>query len=168
MKRIPLTQGKFALVDDEDFEWLKQWKWQAYKARRGHLWYAKHSINLGNGRFKKVAMQQLITGAVYPNIADHKDHDGLNNQRYNLRVCNYRQNAQHSRIAAGTATGLKGVRFRKRNSTFEVYITKPARKGNSPRIYLGGFKCPTEAGRAYDAAAKKYFGEYAALNFPDD
>lgn len=91
MKLIPLTQGKFALVDDEYYEYLHQWKWCAH--RQKHTFYAVRNI-VSNGKKKTHAMHRelLNSGILY---IDHKDGNGLNNQRDNLRIASRGQNAMN-------------------------------------------------------------------------
>jgi hypothetical protein len=153
MKEIPLTQGLVALVDDNDFEELSKFKWHAKKDR--NTYYANRTI----GR-KTVKMHRVILGlnSRYQQ-GDHKDGDGLNNQRHNLRVVTRRRNGANRRKHATCSSKFKGV-----------YLDKGkwrARLGlNKKKIELGYFVDETCAAKAYDVAAKQHFGEYACLNFP--
>lgn len=113
MKRIALTQGKFALVDDEDFERLNQFKWYANKSRQ--VWYARRAIYV-NGKQIMLRMHQEIIGKRQGFIADHKDGDGLNNQRTNLRHVTRRQNCQnlHNRSRSSKYPGVYWQRINKK------------------------------------------------------
>lgn len=155
MKLIPLTQGKFAMVDDEDFEELSQYRWHAEKA--GMTWYAARSIAAGPGRWRPLRMHVALTGY---RETDHVDGDGLNNQRNNLRDATRAQNSNNTR-AKGGASPFKGVSRKSGSTRWRATIAI----GGVQR-YLRSFLTEEEAARSYDAAARKAFGPYATLNFP--
>jgi hypothetical protein len=93
-------------------------------------------------------------------LVDHKDNNGLNNQKYNLRVCTQWQNLRNSTRRSNNTSGFKGVsRFRNK------WISRI--RTDEGRICLGTFNTPEEAAIAYDEAALKYHGEFANLNFPE-
>lgn len=158
MKEIQLTQGKIALVDDDIFDYINQWKWCA--AKDNYTWYAMRTIGLRP--FKTtVAMHRIITKAQDEYEVDHRDGDGLNNQMYNLRVCTSSQNQMNKRVQKNNTSGFKGV--------FESGKRwQAAIKVANKRTYLGSFVTPEEAARAYDKAAKELHGEFAYLNFPNE
>ena len=157
MKEIKLTQGLVTLVDDEDFDWLSQWKWLAYK---GHstFYAARHPEGPHKGR-KLVFMHRQILNCTDDEQGDHEDHNGLNNQRYNLRSCTHTQNL-FNKIPRGKSKYL-GVEVRKSGS-FHARI-----RIDKKRVFLGAFKTEEEAAHAYDKVAKIYHGEFANLNFKD-
>lgn len=100
MKTIPLTRGKYALVDDGDFEYLNQWKWHAQFIKG--IWYACRGVRQPKiaigipGKVVRILMHRVITGATGRwEIVDHIDHDGLNNQRHNLRIVTNSQNLRN-------------------------------------------------------------------------
>jgi hypothetical protein len=180
MRRILLTQGKFAIVDDADYEWLNQWTWRAqHRYHSNNVWYAVRQVrlsSLSNGNKRKFyAMHRIIMGLDGSKLTvDHIDGDGLNNQRVNLRICTLQQNLQNQRRAWNkTGSSYKGVFFIKRNYHGH-YCKKEADRlkyraiiwCGGKHITLGSYKTEIEAALAYDAAALKYFGEYARLNFP--
>lgn len=155
MKKIPLTQSKFALVDDADHDWLSQWKWcyhgggYALRSRDGKL------------------MHRLILDAHKGQQVDHANRNGLDNRRENLRFCDHSQNAANSRLATSNTSGYRGV--------IRHWPPEWRRKGYSPSwtariqvhkkvISLGYYKSPESAAMAYNEAARKYFGQFAYLN----
>jgi hypothetical protein len=146
MKEIILTQGKVALVDDEDYKWLNKYKWCAHKNKR--YWYAKRN----SGR---IFMHREIMKTPIDLMVDHKDTNGLNNQRYNLRNCTNRQNLQNGRSNSTN----KGTTFDKVNNKFLAQIRVGGRQ-----IKLGRFITEKEAALAYNNAAIILHGEFANLN----
>lgn len=155
MKTISLTQGQVALVDDEDFEELNNFTWHAHR-RKGYTFYAVRWVAGGQG--SRIKMHQQILRMPY---VDHKDGDGLNNQRSNLRGCNHSQNLMNQRAQAGRSSQYKGVYHYRTNRAhpWAAYITV-----NKRRIYLGYHSTEKDAARAYNAKAVELFGEFARLN----
>lgn len=161
MKFIPLTQGKFAMVDDVWFDYLNQWKW-CYHKSRGDNGYAERG-QWKDGKLDHIKMHRVVMGCkpYDGKEVDHRDDDGLNNQQYNLRVATDIQNSQNRRRQPNNTSGYKGVHFQKSNQKWVAYIGV-----NKKRIYLGLFTSKVKAARAYDAKALECFGEFAQLNFP--
>jgi hypothetical protein len=160
MKTIPLTQGQFALVDDGDYEWLSQWNWYAqYDPTRYSFSAARHP-GVINGKRSVIWMHRQITG-IEKGIVDHRDRNTLNNQRHNLRGANDVQSGQNRGLRKDSGTGFKGVTTERRYriKKYRAYITV-----NRKKISLGYFREIHDAARAYNAAAKRYFGEFAVMN----
>jgi hypothetical protein len=160
MKEITLTQGKVALVDDSDYDWVNQWKWTALTSL--HTFYAYRWSSGPHTTRTYISMHRLIMGqSDYPHV-DHVDGNGLNNQRNNLRWATHKQNAANRRKSKKNTSGFKGVSWRKDSTKWEAGISL---KGNY--IYLGHHAAAIDAARAYDKAARDLFGEFANLNFPE-
>ena len=161
MKKIPLTQGKVALVDDEDYEWLSRWKWYSLKRRSGIFYVTRNQWNFGTKKSSKICMHRLIMKAVGGEIVDHKDGNGLNNQRYNLRFCTGTQNNANSKLQKNSTSRYKGVTSVKYNRKWQSQI-----QHRYKHIHLGLYNTSEEAARVYDKKAIELFGEFARTNFP--
>jgi len=155
MKTIALTQGKFALVDDVDFERLSQFKWFAWEQEG--VFYALRNSRVGE-RPKRtiIRMHREIFNCAPTEDIDHKDGNGLNNQRWNLRISTNGGNNQNARKRRDNTVGLKGVYFHKQHRKFGAQI-----QSRGERVHLGLFKTPEEAHAAYCAAAAELHGEFA-------
>ena len=161
MKKIKLTQGQFALVDDADYEWLNQWKWHAQYCKYTDSYYAvrKSPTVRGKRRLIRMHRQLLRLSRGDKRQADHINHATLDNRRNNLRGCTLQQNSMNRNPRQNTSSKYKGVYWNKEKRKWQVKIT--AGKKNK---YLGCFNSEIDAARAYNEAAKKYFGEFAHLN----
>lgn len=158
MKTIPLSRGKFAKVDDADYEHLNQWKWH-YSATG----YAVRNTN-GSGKRTSVYMHIEILKPPIGMEGDHRNLDKLDNRRGNLRVCTRRQNVANRAVNKNNVSGYKGVYKEIRGNRKNPFWARI--RVNGKCLYLGFFPTDIEAARAYDEAAKKLFGEFAYLNFP--
>jgi len=150
MREIPLTQGYIAIVDDEDYaRVLTVGSWQAD--------VDPHSVYAVCSRIK---MHRFIAGVTAPSIeVDHRDGNGLNNQKYNLRVCTKRQNAQNRKAIRGKSQ-YKGVTWHVARQEWRANI-----RVNGKQKHLGAFSDERSAALAYDSAARLYFGEFSHCNF---
>lgn len=154
MKIISLTRGKFAIVDDEDYEWLNQWKW--YCDGDG---YAVRNPGPRRNR-TRIYMHRLINKTPDELQTDHINRDRLDNRKANLRNATRQQNNRNKVSAPGSSSRFKGVCWSK---YAKKWISRTRVDGQ--QICLGYFDCELKAGLAYDEFAMKNYGEYARLNF---
>lgn len=166
MKKIPLSKGKaFALVDDEDYEYLSQFTWKLQDASKNgnKRFYASRCVFIGKKKYKYIQMHRDIFGLNDDKsfVVDHIDHDGLNNQRSNLRKCTSSQNNGHRRkMLQKTTSKYKGVFY---NKAINRYCSTVRLTPNSnPKMI--GFKTEAEAAMAYNYFALSIYNEFAILN----
>ncbi len=162
MKLIPLSAKKpcknkgkyFAQVDDEDYNELIKYHWSVCLCKGGP--YATLSTAKG-----KIKMHRLIMQVNDPNILiDHKDRDGLNNKKNNLRVATHKQNQINTTSRKGSTSKYLGVCLPTGTTRWKAGI-----RVSGKWVHLGYFGSESDAARAYDSAAKKYHKEFANLNF---
>ena len=148
MKKIPLTKGKVALVNDEDFPLLSQWKW--FAVQRGRYFHAGRRVQGIDWRWQTVYMHRQIMG--FPECVDHINDNGLDNRRENLRPCTRGQNQYRKR----NGNPNRGIRQDPRTGKWRADIQVNGRKR-----FLGSFLTTSEASSAYWAATLHYFGAFA-------
>jgi len=170
---IKLTQGKIALVDDEDVDLtIKNW----YVRKSGYnqdLWYVSRQLpseRKGRKAQKTLNLHSVIMERILGHpieeykCVDHINHDCLDNRRHNLRLVSFGENQYNRRTNNVAKTSrYKGVDWEKSSSKWKVRI-----QINKRRIFLGRFDSEEDAARAYDKAAKEFFGKFCCLNFPGD
>ncbi len=152
MKTIPLTQGRFALVDDEDYDIASRHTWCAVRVRKTETWYAQTHIGSS-----LVRMHVFLMGQIPGTIIHHHDHNGLNNQKSNLKRTTHQNNMAHSKKRRDNTSGFKGVYWDKVNRKWVAQLG--FNKG-----FIGRFSTILEAAQAYDEAAKNKWGEFALTN----
>ena len=151
-KSIPLTQGKFAIVDDEDYDEIARHKWYYLNG------YAQRHAPRGVTR-----MHRVIAGTPPGMDTDHINGDGLDNRRSNLRVCTHSQNMANRGRDSTNTSGFKGVTWHKECRKWLAYTAV-----NRKMIHIGLFERAEDAARAYDREVVRIFGEFAAPNFPQE
>ena len=158
---VPLSQGRFARVDESDFADVSRWNWSLFRTRG--LEYAARGRSpkekLETGLQAPVLLHRYLMGEP-PEEVDHRNGDGLDNRRENLRKATAQQNGMNSRSRGGSSR-FKGV-FGRRGRW------KASIRNNYKTVHLGDFDTEEGAARAYDEAARRLHGEFARVNFPRD
>src|ERR1035437_2277071 len=152
MKLIPLTRGQFAQVDDDMFDFLNQWKWIADYNKHTKSFYARRT---DGHKGKKITMHRLIMNTPVDMQVDHKNHDTLNNQRFNLRNCTPSQNMMNRTINVNNTSGYTGIVWYGRYNKWLARISL-----NGKRILSGYFTNIEDAIKARKAKEKELFGEF--------
>jgi hypothetical protein len=159
LHELPLSKGQVAAVDAEDYEALSAHKWSALWNPESQTFYAVRCESK-DGKQRYIYMhREIAASSEYP-MVDHRDGNGLNNRRYNLRPCCNSKNQRNRRLPSNSTTGYKGVSRMKGTDKFRAYINE-----NGKQIHLGIFTEAEAGARAYDAEAMRRFGEFARLNF---
>ncbi len=155
VRYIPLTRGRFAIIDAADYERVSRHKWCVTGS--GRRVYACRSVN-----GKQVSMHRFLMNPPKGMVVDHIDGDPLNNRRSNLRICTVQQNIWNSQ-PKGKSSQYKGVCRDKDKRKWVVHVCH-----NGHNWYMGRFELEIDAARAYDRKAFELFREYAWLNFPEE
>ncbi len=158
--KIPLSQGRFAKVDPEDYIWLSQFRWSA-KVGPNAI-YAVRTVQV-RGRSKRIYMHRQLMNTPDGLVCDHINHDGEDNRKANLRNCTISQNNANRRCSPNASSRYLGVSWDRHRNKWECQIKKDGVAKN-----LGLFDSEEATARAYDAAAWALHGVYANLNFPAD
>ena len=160
MREIPLTKGKVALIDDGDFDRVIQNNWIAVEEWPG-IWYAISNRPKGSHP-QKFRLHRFILQAPQGVQVDHRNGDGLDNRKENLRLATPSQNQQNRHNLSLNTSGYRGVTWHKKCQKWQSVI-----KLNGKNYYLGLYINPESAASAYDLKVIELFGEFARLNFPE-
>jgi hypothetical protein len=162
-REIPLTQGQFAIVDDEDYEYLNRFKWCAVYDKKMGSFYAARKGKCGNSEnLKFLSMHREIMNPPENMSIDHINHNTIDNRRCNLRICTQGQNVMNVIKRSDNTSGYKGVSWKKSANRWCAQL-----RANGKCVYSMYFTDKIEAAKAYDDVAKKFHGEFAYLNFPE-
>lgn len=158
-------KGKIVLIDDEDWEKVRVYKWvinAPTKANRKY--YAQHDFYV-EGVHHVILMHRLIMGCVKGDgvYIDHIDGNTLNNHKSNLRFSSIAENTRNQQKHRDSMNPYKGIKYDKRDKLWVARI-----QYNKKRIYVGYSKDPVEAAKAYDRKAIELHGEFAYTNFPKE
>lgn len=158
LKILRKKENKYynVLIDDEDFNKIKNYKWYIEINRKNQI-RSVLSVFISNGKKKTIRMHSLILNT--NKIIDHKDLNVLNNQKNNLRICTHKQNLCNRNIFKNNSSGYKGVVFIKKIQKFKAQI-----KHDGIQEYIGYFNTKEEAAIAYNLKANFYFKDFALLN----
>jgi hypothetical protein len=159
-KEIPLTQGYVATIDDCDFEHANKIVWCVAVKPKKRTVYAIGKLPMGKYQQRTVYLHRWIMDEPPDKLVDHKDGNGLNCQRENLRVADAVQNGRNRKLNINNTSGFKGVYRYKQEDKWTAMI-----RVNKRLVYIGLFKNIEDAARAYDVWARDIFGEFAHLNF---
>lgn len=155
MKKIQLTKGQFALVDDEDFEYINSFHWQAISTRLKDGFYATRNNGFDKkGSRLKIRMHREIMKAKDGETVDHINGNTLDNRKSNLRLCSQKQNVWNQRPRRHAQSNHRGLN-QLPSGNWRARITK-----DGQRTSLGTFSTELEAAAAYDKAAKELFGKF--------
>lgn len=162
MKKIKLTNTKeYALVDNEDYSGLVGYKWR--KDKKGYAWRTINipiDVKIGRKfRTTTIFMHRQILNAPQGMMVDHRNFNRLDNRKCNIRLCTPSENQRNIGVTKNNRTGYKGVGWNKRDKRYVVKI-----RLNGKCLHIGSFKEILDGAKAYNEAAKKYFGEFAWLN----
>jgi len=150
MKKIQLTQGEHALIDDEDYDRVSRYNWNAVKIK-SRIYASNKSQGL---------MHRFILGlSDRTRMVDHKKGNGLNNQKHNLRLCTHQQNMCNRKSASNSTSKYLGVFWDKSRNYWMSCISLSGKTKT-----LGRFKTELEAAIIYNITARRYYGEFANPN----
>ena len=162
IRRIALTRGLEATIDEDDYDLVKERTWHALAASNRKGWYAATNMPVGRCQYKIVRMHRLILGIKDGRLVDHRNRDGLDNRRDNLRIANHTQNRANA-IGRGVSP-YRGVTYEPKRNSARPWV---ANLWSGRRVKrLGCFETQEEAALAYNVAARDAFGEFAFINIP--
>ena len=153
-KEIQLNKEIVSIVDDEDFEYLNQWKWYLLKSHTNY-----YAIRTSKPENKLIQLHRVVIKAKEGEFVDHINGNKLDNRKINLRICTKAQNSQNRKMSKFNKSGFNGVSWCIKNKKWVAQISCENKK-----IHIGYYIELKDAARAYNQAAQKYHGEFAKLN----
>jgi hypothetical protein len=159
-RRIPLGDGVYTIVDENVYYRLGHLKWHL-KGSNTKKFYAVRDVKTGPGKTKMMSLHREIMNEPKGFLVDHLNGNSLDNRGANLRAATRAQNAQNREKQENTSSKYIGVCVHKRDGKYNASICYKGRK-----LWLGAFDNEIDAAKAYDVAARKYYGEHAKVNFP--
>jgi hypothetical protein len=160
-RRIDLGNEIFAIVEQRDYYRVKELNWCI--SGSGKWFYAVHYEKVGPGKTKKMYMHRFIMGEPAGKLVDHHNNKTLDNRRTNLRIASYSENNSNRPKKKNTSSQYIGVHLNKKTGKWVAQI-----RIGGKNAHLGTFACEIDAARAYDSMARKYRGEFASINFPEE
>lgn len=159
-RRIPLTQGQYAIVDECDYDSLIGTRWYAQWAPNTNSFYAKAiGIRRGSG-YLRVAMHRIVADIQSDRLGDHVNGNTLDNRKRNIRPSNNSENTSNSKLSTKNTSGFRGVSWNRWRRGWHSYI-----RIDKKLIHLGFYATAEEAAQVRDTAAIRYHGQFATLNF---
>lgn len=158
-RTIELNHGHVLIVDVRDYDVALAYRWQTQPGKCG-TFYVWRPVRDGV-QTRKEYLHRRLMGAVKGQRVDHINGNGLDNRRSNLRACSNADNMRNMRVRPRGSSRFKGVSWFRRHQLWRAYIVQDAKQ-----IHLGYFSDEADAAKAYDAAARRLFGEFANTNFP--
>lgn len=162
-REVPLTRGYVALVSEEDYERVIPFKWNAKPSHSGNTHYAQRNVKRPDGTYTTQKMHRFILNAPDELEVDHKDRNGLNNTRSNIRLATRSDNQSNRSRFKNNTSGFIGVAWHKATGKWQARINV-----GKKLIHLGLFDDPAEAARIRDEKAIEQQGSFAVLNFPEE
>ena len=164
MKKIPLTRGLFATVDDDDYDALMKQKWRAVASN--HTFYALGSTSRKDSpeyRQHALFMHRVVNKTPEGFYTDHINGDGLDNRKCNLRTCSPQENNRNRRAKKGSKSKFKGIVWRPKIKRWEAKAVI-----DKKYYYLGSFVNEIDAANAYNEFVRNNFGEFCYKNKGED
>jgi hypothetical protein len=153
IKKIPLTQGQHAIIDVEDYNKIAPYNW--YAAKQGNYFYAVTNQKQEDGKYKQARMHRIILNPPLDKVVDHKNRNGLDNRKVNLRTCTVAENSRNRKLHSGNTTGHRGIYWNSRLNKWIAQIRKMDKLH-----HLGVFSQKKDAIKARVKAEERLFKDF--------
>jgi hypothetical protein len=161
MKLIELSQGRVAIVDDEDFDWVSKWKWSYWRCKEKRTGYARRLIGQRTNHRRVISMHTAIVQhggqKIQNRQLDHCNGCGCDNRKLNLRLATQGQNLQNKKRYKNNTSKITGVNWCGRQNKWRAYISRPDTK--RPK-HLGWFRNKKDAVEARQQAEIEFFKDF--------